>query len=600
MMDNLSFIWISHLFSLTFLTRNLVISKKKVLNIFNIFEVLFKTVILFEKLRIFWLFYYLMYFRVIKFYDIFFFGSYYLVDNNFINFSIFSKLKLAVSYNINFFFKTKILMDLNFKLPFLNFKLQPIHGFYLVNSFRSAMPFSEYEGLSANLRMVTYFMFSHEYKQWGIGEIFNYNSNQDNLVGFDNEKERGFYLLQKELVFKGGRKSIRVESENFYVGIPFNFFTGISDINLETSHLNSYEVILPYINDSFLYNNLIDDVDFTFLNKDFTFYNGLNCTDHFLHGHMDYNLYDLSYSAHFLIDRNMREILTYLTLLIDRLNVERSWTFIFDSENILSNYHHIYSYLNEYWVLRCLLYSDIKKWFTFLNNFNFNMFTSTETTDDIKLSWNLNNLIPLLSSAPLRSFSAYNQRLVFKRLIVFKTEMFYWLFNNYVITLLQNALQKKIFFSIHKNPIHFLDKDASEKALYILRDTNLVFKRIYFTQEFADVLIALGASKDPLPFANWLAKNIRETEFWKHWAFISYVRFSVRDMFGILNTVYNLRGISIRFKGKIGNKGSFRKKRSLIHYGNIRKSNVFVRADKAYSISSNFTGLIGIIVTVAY
>lgn len=71
-------------------------------------------------------------------------------------------------------------------------------------------------------------------------------------------------------------------------------------------------------------------------------------------------------------------------------------------------------------------------------------------------------------------------------------------------------------------------------------------------------------------------------------------------MFGILNTIYNLNGIKIRFKGKIGNKGSFRKKKLVIYYGNIKKSNVFTKSDKAFSLSRNFTGLIGVTVTVAY
>lgn len=71
-------------------------------------------------------------------------------------------------------------------------------------------------------------------------------------------------------------------------------------------------------------------------------------------------------------------------------------------------------------------------------------------------------------------------------------------------------------------------------------------------------------------------------------------------MFAVLQSAYGLRGLRIKFKGKIGNKGSFRKKKIILRYGGIKKSNVLSRADEAFGLAKNFTGVIGITVTLAY
>lgn len=74
-------------------------------------------------------------------------------------------------------------------------------------------------------------------------------------------------------------------------------------------------------------------------------------------------------------------------------------------------------------------------------------------------------------------------------------------------------MKKRIIFSIQKNVYRTLENKIYNDAYYSMQNPNLLFKRIYFAEEFINILITLAFSKDPVPFANWLAKNMGETDF---------------------------------------------------------------------------------------
>ena len=82
--------------------------------------------------------------------------------------------------------------------------------------------------------------------------------------------------------------------------------------------------------------------------------------------------------------------------------------------------------------------------------------------------------------------------------------------------------------------------------------------------------------------------------------FVYYVNSSIMLAFGYLQSYFGIIGLKIQFKGKINKKGSVRKKTLRTIHGSLKKANVSVCADKAYAISVNLTGVIGVIVEIAY
>jgi hypothetical protein len=163
----------------------------------------------------------------------------------------------------------------------------------------------------------------------------------------------------------------------------------------------------------------------------------------------------------------------------------------------------------------------------------------------------------------------------------------------------------KIFSSNIKFNLRFIDGEQLnslniEKLMQKLLLYNSSISKYYFLKEICEIFFLIGLSKDSNMLLDWIIRNLSFIFFKKHWSFLNFLKVIIYYIFDILQYKFNLRGILIIFRGKIGQIGSVRKKSYFIKYGKYSYSDLNLRPNFSSSVVKTDTGVIGVSVSIYY
>lgn len=107
-------------------------------------------------------------------------------------------------------------------------------------------------------------------------------------------------------------------------------------------------------------------------------------------------------------------------------------------------------------------------------------------------------------------------------------------------------------------------------------------------------------SRDSKFIFDFLFKYFNTMHFRLQFRFIAFLKSFLRQNFALFVSYYNILGIRIVLKGKIGKTGSVRKKKIILSFGKYGYSNLHLCMDEYSGPMFTPTGVIGARVIIAY
>ena len=155
----------------------------------------------------------------------------------------------------------------------------------------------------------------------------------------------------------------------------------------------------------------------------------------------------------------------------------------------------------------------------------------------------------------------------------------------------------KTYFYFNKNVYKLLSNNEflicniwSRKLIYFQRKVGFSL----FINESLQIMYLTLKTRDVYLFLNWFKVMLSKINFWKHRAFLKYIRFLLHYVFPYLYSSLRVYGARLRVKGKISVAGNARKRTFDIKSGksgySMLKTKVIFKKDSFIT----FTGILGI------
>lgn len=173
-------------------------------------------------------------------------------------------------------------------------------------------------------------------------------------------------------------------------------------------------------------------------------------------------------------------------------------------------------------------------------------------------------------------------------------------FNFFFYKFLMNVFYKNFCLYWIRIRIKNILKKLKKRIWLIKRIFKLRQIRPSFRLEFITVVSVTFLIKDPYILLNWIYRVISIIKFKDHWNFLFNIKRGIILIANSFMLLTKFKGIHIIVKGKIGSKGSVRKKIFHIKTGQVSASNFLLKGDNLYSHSNTDTGKIGIKIILGY
>ena len=268
--------------------------------------------------------------------------------------------------------------------------------------------------------------------------------------------------------------------------------------------------------------------------------------------------------------------------------------FLFTSNNIILNLKNYFPYIYEYWLVRLIfIYPSHWKWVRIYleNQINF--------SENLNLFFNLNNLnytnviIPYhLNTKGLKMILLRNKKNKFMKV----SKLFFKIIRIY----LKKIFMKNIVYVLQKINHKTLSYNFGIEIYSLVERDGFELIRSNFIQEFIEICISIFITKDPKFLIRWIVRVLQKIHFRKHWKFLYNLKYNILAIAQQFMLKTNFTGFHIIIKGKIGARGSIRKKTVHIKTGMFGFSKFYLSGDKLYSYAWTSTGKIGVKIITAY
>jgi len=175
-----------------------------------------------------------------------------------------------------------------------------------------------------------------------------------------------------------------------------------------------------------------------------------------------------------------------------------------------------------------------------------------------------------------------------------------WLFYNQVSHVFNNLFNSNIYFSLNFTDSESISIQFVRYVFQHYLSFNPPSGNMYFIRELTNIFYLMGATKDSNLLLGWLVRNLSITFYRKHWRFLTFFKQSLEFMFKKLLQSFNIKGMLVSFRGKIGQVGSVRKKAFVLRCGTSSFTNINLKLSFSSSVVCTDTGVIGVSVGVYY
>lgn len=291
--------------------------------------------------------------------------------------------------------------------------------------------------------------------------------------------------------------------------------------------------------------------------------------------------------------------------------------FLFKKLIFFLNFKYINKYFLHFYNPKCLFFFNKFNKFEFLmmNNINYILIWLLKSWRYLLFIPDLVNFINkgLVIKLFIKSINFYN---ILLNTVFFKKPrvVFYKLYTNnidtsriylnYIITKLVSFLiNKKIYLVIIKNLFYFFS--VSDFYIYNANSFNLQVERFKFISYFNPLeLYNLLFMSLKFLNLNWLLiyfqRILKKMIIFKHKIFFNYLFSTLLNKFFYLFNVFNIQGLFLTIKGKIGVSGNSRKRRLFLNLGNTSRYNMSVSILSLNNILVTTTGALGLKLYVFY
>jgi hypothetical protein len=183
---------------------------------------------------------------------------------------------------------------------------------------------------------------------------------------------------------------------------------------------------------------------------------------------------------------------------------------------------------------------------------------------------------------------------------VYNTNLFF--FKYFISKFLNNFLtDKKFLLKIQKNSI-MLNQHENLYKLILLKSRRLIFlKEINISiQTFLSFIFSVFLSKDIVLFKNFLKYTLEATSFPKHKKYLYTLRVILNLVFELTGKQFNMLGIYIKIKGKIGVGGSLKKKVFVFKKGVFSFTKKNQKINYTRDSIRTYSGVLGFEAYIAY
>jgi hypothetical protein len=183
---------------------------------------------------------------------------------------------------------------------------------------------------------------------------------------------------------------------------------------------------------------------------------------------------------------------------------------------------------------------------------------------------------------------------------IYNTNLFF--FKYFISKFLNNfSTDKKFLIKIQKNSI-ILNQQENLYKLILLKSRRLIFlKEINISvQTFLAFVFSVFLSKDIVLFKNFLKYTLEATSFPKHKKYLYTLRVILNLVFDLTGKQFNMLGIYIKIKGKIGVGGSLKKKIFVFKKGVFSFTKKNQKINYTRDAIRTYSGVLGFEAYIAY
>lgn len=286
----------------------------------------------------------------------------------------------------------------------------------------------------------------------------------------------------------------------------------------------------------------------------------------------------------------LRKVLLFLSssTLIRSINKIR-WSY-----SIFSNFRLIYTIFSDPYFLKNLVYIDRRQRFRFLFKFIRSKFLKRN------IQKSLYNF--MFNSNVIYSFFIPKmcKRLLVKTYRRKKLSSFSWIFFTQISNLFFNLFFSNFFFNLNFTDSEKLNRSYLNRMFSHFLLFNPPKSKYHFLKELCDIYLLTGITKDSNLLHKWLIRNMSILFFRQHWQFLRFFKMTLLYTFKILKDKFNIQGLFVTFRGKIGQVGSVRKKAYFLKQGVHPLANLGFKMSFNTSIVKTDTGAIGVSVYLFY
>nr|QIB71991.1 cytochrome c-type biogenesis protein CcmF_ii [Gruberia lanceolata] len=287
--------------------------------------------------------------------------------------------------------------------------------------------------------------------------------------------------------------------------------------------------------------------------------------------------------------------LTCLNIVLNETQHVRFRNRIFGSKNLFFNMEFVYTFLYEYFIIKNIIYfNNFYFWRNLQSNFKEDYFIN-------KLNIiNKFNVKFFSNDVPYIFFNNLKRQHILSKYFLIKYSGLSWILTNQLNRFVKSIVNAQMLLVIKKNGKLDIDSKVSYWLQKVLIEKRPPFRNNYFINEFIDIFFYAAAYKSSNLIYSWIARNLNIIFFKKQWKLISFLKSSIRFLYPILKSYFGILGLKVKFKGKIGKVGSFRKKRFVIKEGIYSYSNINLRLIESRGQVFTDTGVIGLQIILSY